>query len=129
MREECFNLVRGTDNPVLAGNLAREYLQARILLALQQAGTPRELSWSPLRSGALCPRVATPDSPHRSGHPASQRRWSGPVLDQVSWKPLTLERVSSIDWDAAERDVAPFLEPGPATELFGRENLLKLLEG
>lgn len=38
MKEQLLNLVRDTDNPVLAGNLAREYLQARILLALQQAG-------------------------------------------------------------------------------------------
>jgi len=58
----------------------------------------------------------------------AQTGWLGPVLDQASWMHATLERVASIDWDAAERDVAPFLEPGPATELFGRDNLLKLLD-
>jgi hypothetical protein len=57
-----------------------------------------------------------------------QTGWAGPVLDQVTWKPATRERVESVDWEAAERDVAPFLEPGPATALFGKENLLKLLE-
>lgn len=57
-----------------------------------------------------------------------QTGWAGPVLEQESWKPATRERVASIDWEVAERDVAPFLEPGPATALFGKENLLKLLE-
>jgi hypothetical protein len=46
---------------------------------------------------------------------------------------MTRERVASIDLGAAERDVAPFLEPvlepGPAVELFTRENLLRLLDG
>jgi len=50
------------------------------------------------------------------------------VLDQGSWKPVIREPVASIDWGAAERDVAPFLEPGPATALFSRGNLLELLE-
>ena len=57
-----------------------------------------------------------------------QTGWAGPVLDQESWKPATRERVASIDWEVAERDVAPFLEPGPATALFAKENLLRLLE-
>ena len=57
-----------------------------------------------------------------------QTGWAGPVLDQESWKPVTRERVASLDWGVAERDVAPFLEPGPATALFGKENLLGLLE-
>ncbi len=57
-----------------------------------------------------------------------QTNWEGPVLDPSSWKPVTRERVASIDWKGAERDVAPFLEPGPATALFDRENLLNLLE-
>jgi len=57
-----------------------------------------------------------------------QTGWAGPVLDQASWKPVIRERVASINWEAAERDVAPFLEPGSATALFGKESLLGLLE-
>ena len=57
-----------------------------------------------------------------------QTGWEGSALDNSAWKPVLREQVESMDWDAAERDVAPFLEPGPATELFGRENLLKMLE-
>jgi hypothetical protein len=37
------------------------------------------------------------------------------------------DRVASLDWTAVERDVEPFLEPGPAVALFRRENLLKLI--
>jgi len=57
-----------------------------------------------------------------------QTGWEGPVLDDVTWRPVLRERVEAMDWDAAGRDVAPFLEPGPATALFGKENLLKTLE-
>ena len=32
MKEQLLDIVRGSENPVLAGHLAREYLQARILL-------------------------------------------------------------------------------------------------
>ena len=39
MKEQLLHIVRDVDSPVLAGNLAREFLQARILLAMQQAGT------------------------------------------------------------------------------------------
>lgn len=38
MKEELLELTRQAASPVLATNLAREYLQARILLALQDAG-------------------------------------------------------------------------------------------
>lgn len=57
-----------------------------------------------------------------------QTGWGGPVLEDLTWKPVLGERVKAVDWDAAERDVSPFLEPGPATALFGKENLLKMLE-
>lgn len=57
-----------------------------------------------------------------------QTGWEGPVLEDVTWRPVVGERVEAMDWEAAERDVSPFLEAGPATALFGRENLLKMLE-
>ncbi len=56
-----------------------------------------------------------------------QTGWGGPVLDQQNWRPTLRECVESMDWEAAEREVAPFLEPGPATALFEKENLLRLL--
>jgi predicted nucleotidyltransferase component of viral defense system len=268
MREQLLDIVRDTRDPLLAGNLAREYLQARILLALQQAGAMIPLAFqggtalrflfglprfsedldfalerpgrSPLEMDQVEDRISVqleregydvltrrktervvesllvsfPGlqyeaglSPHESQrlnirievdtHPPqgagltttvvrrhamlnlqhhdrpsllagklhailqrswpkgrdlfdlfwyvsdptwpepnlellnnalSQTGWSGPVLDQGNWKPVIRERVASIDWEAAERDVTPFLEQDPATALFGKENILKLLE-
>jgi len=57
-----------------------------------------------------------------------QTAWEGSALEDLTWKPVVRQRVESMDWDAAARDVGPFLEPGPATALFGKENLLKMLE-
>ncbi len=268
MKEELLSLLRDTDNPVLAGNLAREYLQARILLALQQAGAMIPLAFQgetalrflfglPRFSEDLDFALERPDrdpfdlpqvedrirarlereghavltkgktervvesllvsfpgvlyeaglSPHESQrlnirievdtepppgagltttvvrrhamlnlqhhdrpsllagklHAILQRSWAKgrdlfdlfwyvsdptwpdpnlellnnalkqtgwerPVLDQASWKSVIRERVASLDWRAAERDVTPFLEPGPATALFSRKSLLELLD-
>lgn len=56
-----------------------------------------------------------------------QTGWDGPVLEDATWKSVAYQRVASLDWETAQGDVAPFLEAGPAAELFGRENLLKFL--
>lgn len=53
----------------------------------------------------------------------------GPPLDAASWRTVVRDRVESLDWHAAARDIEPFLEPGPAVSLFGRENLLQLIAG
>lgn len=58
----------------------------------------------------------------------SQTGWPGPPLDVSSWRTAVRERIESLDWVAADRDVAPFLEPGPAVAAYGRENLLRTLE-
>ena len=268
MKEQLLDIVRGTENPVLAGNLAHEYLQARVLLALQEAGAmiplafqggtalrflfglPRyseeldfalerperspfelahveeriraqlrregyeavtrgkagrvvesilvsfpgllyEAGLSPHGSQRLSIRVEVDTKPPAGAgltttivrkhallnlqhhdrpsllsgklHAILQRGWTkgrdlfdlfwylsdptwpgpnldllnnalgqtgweGSALEEVTWKPVLRERMESMDWNAAERDVAPFLEPGPATALFGKENLLKMLE-
>lgn len=57
-----------------------------------------------------------------------QTGWDGPRLEEATWKSMLRDRVESLDWEAAERDVAPFLEPGPAERLFTRRALLELLE-
>jgi hypothetical protein len=56
-----------------------------------------------------------------------QTGWAGPALDAASWRPAVQERIESIAWPAAERDVAPFLAPDPAADLFGKESLLNVL--
>lgn len=56
-----------------------------------------------------------------------QTGWGGSPLDPDTWRPAVRERVESLDWPAAERDVAPFLEPDSAADLFGMESLLQVL--
>ena len=267
MKEQFRDVVRGAGSPGLAGSLAREYLQARILLALQDAGAmiplafqggtalrflfglprfsedlrfslertdrgafdldrlgervaaqlkregydvvmrrrkdrvvqslmvgfprlPYEVGLSPHPSQRLSIRIEVDTTPpagatlettivrrhtllHVQHHDRSsllagklhavlRRRWTkgrdlfdlfwylsdpawpGPnlvllnnalgqtdskllVLTEASWRPAVRERVESLDWKAAEHDVAPFLETGSAAELFGRDALLTLL--
>lgn len=56
-----------------------------------------------------------------------QTGWTGPRFDESTWRSAIRDRVASLDWQAAERDVAPFLESGPGRTLFGRDHLLGLL--
>jgi predicted nucleotidyltransferase component of viral defense system len=53
--------------------------------------------------------------------------WTGAPVEESTWRSVAGDRVAGLDWAAAENDVAPFLEPGPAVSLFGRESLLELL--
>lgn len=57
-----------------------------------------------------------------------QTGWDGPELDASTWRTVVRECVSTLDWEVAERDVAPFLEPGPAARAFERGALLQVLE-
>ncbi len=57
-----------------------------------------------------------------------QTGWEGRSLDESTWRSVVRDRVASVDWKTAERDVAPFLEPDPAARLFGKEPLLELLD-
>jgi hypothetical protein len=58
----------------------------------------------------------------------AQTGWRGSQLGADDWRAAVRGKVGSLDWSAAEADVAPFLEPGPAAALFGRETLLSLLD-
>jgi hypothetical protein len=60
-------------------------------------------------------------------HALRQTDRDGPELDESGWRVAVRSRIEELDWAAAEADVAPFLEPGPAASLFGREALLRLL--
>lgn len=62
-------------------------------------------------------------------HALRQTGWDGAELDEATWRPVVRRRVETLDWTAAANDVAPFLEPGPATDLFGRTALLGVLGG
>lgn len=166
MKEQLLDIVRGSENPVLAGNLAHESQRLSIRIEVDT----KPLAWAGLRT-TVVRRHALLNLQHHDRpsllpgklHAILQRDWTkgrdlfdlfwylsdptwpGPNLDflnnalrqtgwggasleDLTWKPVLRERLEAMDWDAAERDVAPFLEPGPATALFGKENLLKMLE-
>jgi hypothetical protein len=57
-----------------------------------------------------------------------QRGAGGPALDAVSWRQRVRDRIDALDWTTVERDVVPFLEPGPAVSLFGKTSLLQVLD-
>ena len=61
MKDYLAELVRQTPTPLQGRNLAREYLQARILAALQRAGAMIPLAFHGGTACAFCmPMVATP---------------------------------------------------------------------
>ncbi len=56
-----------------------------------------------------------------------QTEWEGPALSASNWRGIVSTRLRTLDWVAAQRDVAPFLEPGPESTLFTMENVLGML--
>ena len=48
-------------------------------------------------------------------------------VTEEAWRAVVAERVASLDWDAIQGDVRPFLERG--VEMVGRGELLGLLVG
>lgn len=54
----------------------------------------------------------------------AQTGWKGPEIEARSWRSVLAERVSSLDWGGAVRDVEPFLEDARDRALLDRELLL-----
>ena len=57
-----------------------------------------------------------------------QYNYKGPVLTDQNWKSLLLEKMESVNFDQARKDVAPFLEFQHEIDLLTRENLVRLLK-
>jgi len=53
----------------------------------------------------------------------AQTGWTGPALDTKNWPAVVLQRLQTLDWAQARRDVEPFLEPGFDIRLLTLENL------
>ena len=49
------------------------------------------------------------------------------ALDEATWRRAVRDRLAVIDWIAVERDVTPFLEPGPTARILRRESLLQVV--
>ena len=57
----------------------------------------------------------------------SQTHWQGPAATPKNWRRLVARKLETIDWDAALRDVSPFLERKQDAALVSRSLLLPLL--
>lgn len=54
----------------------------------------------------------------------TQTGWTGPILNESTWKSAVLERLQGVDWERAAADVRPFLEVPEEVDLI-REEALK----
>ena len=50
-----------------------------------------------------------------------------PVVTPANWRALIRDKLNTIDWEQALRDVSPFLERRRDTDLISRDVLLRLL--
>ena len=54
----------------------------------------------------------------------AQTGWEGPAVEPGTWRQVLIDRVASLDWQAAVYDVEPFLEDPRDQQLLDRELLL-----
>lgn len=57
----------------------------------------------------------------------AQTEWPGPALSASNWKPVVREKLSTLDWTAAQADVRPFLEHERDLQLVAPDVLEQLL--
>lgn len=57
----------------------------------------------------------------------AQTGWTGPVPTAVTWRSVLAEKLASVNWRAAQADVAPFLEREADRDLVRRDNVMALL--
>ena len=112
-------------SPVQGRNLVREYLQARILGALQRPYTKGrdlyDLIWY-----LSAPDWPPPNLPLLNGA-LRQSGWDGADLTPDSWRAALRSRLDALDWGRAAADVGPFLERQEDMELVAKETALSLL--
>jgi len=56
-----------------------------------------------------------------------QAGWGGESVTEGNWRGLVRERMEQIDWEAARRDVLPFLERREEVDFVTKENVISLL--
>jgi hypothetical protein len=56
-----------------------------------------------------------------------QTGWQGDLLTPANWRSLILNRLRSVDWEAAVADVRPFVEPNFDLGLLTFENMAKVI--
>lgn len=80
-----------------------------------------DLAWYLSDPGWPLPNLELLNAALRQGDPEAVR------VTGDAWRAMVAERVASLDWDAIQGDVRPFLERG--VELVGRGELLRLVAG
>jgi len=58
----------------------------------------------------------------------SQTGWTGPELVVGNWRKALVDKLKSLDWDAARADVLPFLERPREVDLIRPEHFFRLLQ-
>ena len=56
-----------------------------------------------------------------------QSGWDAPIVTPENWRGLIRDKLNTIDWEQALRDVSPFLERRQDMALISRDVLLRLL--
>lgn len=57
-----------------------------------------------------------------------QTEWNGPEITDSNWTSIAMERLGSINWGEAVKDVEPFIERAAELELLTAENVFDLLK-
>jgi len=92
--------------------LARRYAKGRDLF---------DLAWYLTRPDRSSPNIEL------LANALAQTGWRGPAVGPGTWRQILLERVTSLDWSTAIRDVEPFLEDPGDRQLLERDTILQEL--
>lgn len=143
MKDYLTELVRDSSTPLQARNTTREYLQARILEALQRAGAMIPLAFhggTALRFLFATARYSE-DLDFALEHRrelydfrgylrAIQSELGGEgyvVTVKQSWRGVLADRLQALDWSRVADDVRPLLEPSANVQMLTLENLERVL--
>ena len=111
------NLLHHDRSSLLAGKLhavlSRKYTKGRDLY---------DLAWY----------LSDPDWPAPNlvqlNHALEQTGWDGPAATPENWRDLIREKLATVDWELARRDVSPFLERRRDVDYVSETTLNSLLE-
>jgi len=136
MREYLAELVRVSPSPAQGRNVAREYLQARILGCLQRAGAMIPLAFhggSALRFLYASVRYsedldfALERARAQYDFRAYLRAIRREFIAEGYWREMVRERLQRVGWEGVVADVRPFLGPEANLDLMTLENVLRVL--
>lgn len=129
-------------NPPAGAGLATTVVRRHVILRLQHhdrasllAGKLHAILQRPYLKGRdlydLLWYLSAPDWPAPNltllNNALAQTGWSGPALQETSWRAAVAARLRDADWTQAAADVRPFLEVGADGGLLTWDNLAQVL--